>query len=279
MANVFIIMIPILLTTTLFMLKDVSDFLIKGLQQKADVSVYFNESVSQDDILKVRDKIKQMPNVAEVQYVSKEDALLAFRQRHQDDPVIMQSLDQVNGNPLYSSLSISALTPGQFEEVSALLAQDEYKDLVNTINYEEKKEVIDKIFSLTENARQSGLLLFAVVGAISVMVTFNTVRMAIFSRKREVGIQRLVGASRWFIRGQFLVEGAIFGILGAVFSMFLAAGICWYFNPGMAAVLPGMNLWQNFSTAFWTIFGIQMGIGVGLGVFSSVIAVSRYLKV
>jgi Cell division protein len=174
---------------------------------------------------------------------------------------------------------VSAASPSQFDEVTALLAQDDYKDLVNKVNYSEKKDVIQKIFSFTDNAQKIGLALFAGLGVISIIVTFNTIRMAILSRKREIGIQRLVGASRWFIRGQFLVEGMIFGILAAVFSFFVVAAVCWYASPALARILPGMDLWQNFSANLWTMLGMQLAIGAGLGVFSSMIAITRYLKV
>jgi cell division transport system permease protein len=278
-ANVFIIMIPILLTSALFLLKNVSDFLVEGLQEKADISVYFNESVSEDDILRVKDKINEIAGISQAEYVSKDQALLAFRQRHQNNEILLESLAEVNGNPLFSSLNVSAASPSQFDEVTALLAQDDYKDLVNKVNYSEKKDVIQKIFSFTDNAQKIGLALFAGLGVISIIVTFNTIRMAILSRKREIGIQRLVGASRWFIRGQFLVEGMIFGILAAVFSFFIVAAVCWYASPALARILPGMDLWQNFSANLWMMLGMQLAIGAGLGVFSSMIAITRYLKV
>jgi len=278
-ANVFIIMIPILLTTALFMMKGLSDFMIKELQQKADITVYFNESVSTDDILRTKDKVNQIAGIQKVEFVSKDAALEDFRRRHQDDPVLLESLDEINGNPLLSILNVSAASVEQFDQVTELLAQDEYRDLVNKVNYSEKKDVIQKIFTITKDAQRIGLLLFGILGLISIMVTFNTVRMAILNHKKEISIQRLVGAARWFIRGEFLVEGLIFGILGAVFSFFVAAAVCWYVSPAIATALPGMNLWDNFSANLWQIIGIQMAIGAGLGMFSSLIAVSRYLKV
>jgi cell division transport system permease protein len=278
-ANVFIIMIPILLTSALFSLKAVSDFLVKDIQEKADISVYFNESVPEDDILRVKDKIKEIGGVEQVEYVSKDQSLAAFRQRYQNNELLLESLTEVNGNPLPALLKVGAASPDQFDQVTALLAQDDYKDLVSKVNYNEKKETIQKIFSFTKGARKTGIILFVILGVISVVVTFNTVRMAILSRKREIGIQRLVGASRWFIRGQFVVEGLIFGVLAAIFSFFVAVAVCWYINPLVAAAVPGMDLWHNFSVILWPIFSLQLAIGAGLGVFSSIIAVSRHLKV
>jgi len=278
-ANIFIIMVPILLVSSLFVLKDVSAFLVKEFQSKADVSIYFNESVSEDDILRVKDKISQIDGVQKVQYASKDQALQDFKQRHQSNEVLLESLDEINSNPLFSALHVTAVSPVQFEEISTMLAGDDYKDLVNRVNYNEKKEIIQKIFAITENTQKIGLMLFTLLGLISVMVTFNTVRIAILSHGVEIGIQRLVGASRWFIRGQFLVEGLIFGVLAAIFSLFVTMIVCWYLGPVMAKIMPGMDIWKNLIASMWTLIGIQMGIGAGLGMLSSTIAMGRHLKI
>ncbi len=278
-ANVFIIMIPILLTSALFSLNAAGDFLVKELRQKADISIYFNESVSEDDILRVKDKISQIPAIGKVEYISKDMALADFRARYENNPIVMESLDEVVGNPLPALLHVGADSPDQLEETALLLEQDDYSDLIYEINYNERKEDIQKVFAFTKNAQKIGLWLFAILALISVMVTFNTVRMAILSRKREIGIQRLVGASRWFIRGQFLVEGLIFGLLAGSLSFFAASAVCWWAGPVMAGALSGMDLWDHFIANLPVILAMQFGIGIGLGAFSSLIAVSRHLKV
>ncbi len=277
--NIFIIMIPILLASSLFVLKDVSAFLVKEVEGMANISIYFNESASEDDILKVKDRIKQIEGTEQVEYISKDQALERFSQRHADDSTLMESLQEVNGNPFLAVIDVSAVSTAQYEEVQQLLAGQDYADMINKINYNEKKSTIEKIFWFTKGAQRVALILFIILGAISVAVTFNTVRMAIMSHGIEVGIQRLVGASRWFVRGQFLVEGMIFGALAAMFSLLIVAAVCWYASPAAATLLAGMNLWQNFMSNIWTLFGLQMAIGAGLGMLSSVIAVGKYLKV
>ena len=277
-ANIFIIMIPILITSALFSLRAVGDVLVDELQQKADISIYFNESVSEDDILRVKDRIGQISGIEKVEYVSKDMALADFRVRYENNPTLMQSLDEVVGNPLPALLHIAANDPKQLEATAALLEEDDYRDLIYKINYNERKEDIQRVFAFTDNAGKAGLGIFAILASISVLVTFNTVRIAILSRKREIGIQRLVGASRWFIRGQFLVEGLIFGVLAASFSFLTVMAVSWYAGPALAGTL-SINMWTHFVANFWTIMGMHFGIGIGLGVLSSTIAVSRHLKV
>ena len=105
-ANIFIMMIPILLATSLFFIKDISAFLVSTLREKADISVYFNDSASEDDILKLQSTISQVSGIQKVDYVSKDNALEAFSARHQGDPTLMEALQQVNGNPFLASLTV-----------------------------------------------------------------------------------------------------------------------------------------------------------------------------
>lgn len=278
-ANVFIMMIPILLATSMFFIKDISAYLVATLRQKADISIYFNDNATDDDILRLQSEISQIPQINDVNYISKEDALEAFSRRHQNDPTLMEALQEVNDNPFFASLTVRAANADQYQVVRQLLTSDKYKDIVNSVNYDQKKDIIAKIFSLTEQTTKIGLGLFIILGIVSLLVTFNTVRLAIISRKEEIGIQRLVGASRWFVEGQFIVEGFIFGILAAAFSLIITTIVCWYVSPGLAVLVPGINLWQNFSSVIWFLLAVQLGIGALLGVVSSFFAVSRYLKI
>ena len=278
-ANIFIMMIPILLVTSLFFIKDISSFLVSNLREKADISVYFNDSASEDDILKLQSTISQIQGIQKVDYVSKDNALEAFSNRHQDDPTLMGALQQVNGNPFLASLTVRAVDSDQYDTVAKLLSSDQYKDMVNKVNYSEKKDVITKIFSLTDQVTRIGVILFAILGVISTLVTFNTVRLAIINRKEEIEVQRLVGASAWFVRGQFLVEGLTFGILAAAFCLMIAALVCWYASPSLGVLIPGVNLWANFMASIWLLVGIQLGIGAFLGIASGIFATNRYLKI
>lgn len=278
-ANIFIMMIPILLATSLFFIKDISAFLVSTLRQKADISVYFNDTASEDDILKLQSTVSQISGIEKVDYISKDNALEAFSNRHQGDPTLMEALQQVNGNPFLASLTVRAADSVQYDTVQKLLASEQYKDMVNKVNYSEKKDIITKIFSITDQVARIGIVLFAILGVISTLVTFNTVRLAITNRREEIEVQRLVGASRWFVRGQFLVEGLSFGALAAAFCLIIAALVCWYSSPSLGVLIPGVNLWANFMGSIWLLIGIQLGIGAFLGIASGIFATNRYLKI
>lgn len=278
-ANILIMMIPILLATSLFFVKDINAFLVSTLRGKADISVYFSDSANEDDILRLQSTILQIEGIQKVDYVSKDNALEAFSSRHQGDPTLMEALQQVAGNPFLASLTVRASDSNQYETVQKLLSGDRYKDMVNKVNYGDKKGVIDKIFYLTDQITRIGAALFAIVGVISILVTFNTVTLAIINRREEIAVQRLVGASRRFVCGQFLVEGLTFGVLAAAFCLIIAALVCWFASPSLGVLIPGVNLWANFMAGIWLLIGMQLVIGTGLGITSVIFATNKYLKI
>lgn len=281
-ANIFIMTMTILLATSLFLLKDISQILISAIREKADISVYFKTVAQEEDILNIQEELSKIPEVKDVEYVSKEKALEDFVQRHKDDPVLMGSLEEVGGNPFLAALNIRAFEASQYQAVvnflDATLAPS-YKDLIEKVDYYQRKPVIERIFALTSGTGKVGISLSIVLAIVAILVAFNTIRLAILNQAEEIKIQRLVGASNWFIRGPFLVQGAISGIISALISLLIFTLICWFLGPKIEFLFSGLNVWKFFTGNFFTIILIQLSTGILLGAISSSIAIRKYLKV
>jgi cell division transport system permease protein len=278
-ATVFILVLAISLATSLFIFRGMSQFLISSLEEKADISVYFKEEASETDILEVREELAKVPEVKEIKYVSKEEALADFLQKHQDNPVLIASLEEVGKNPFLASLNIMASEPGQYQTIANSFEELALESLVEKVDYYQRKPVIEKIFSLTSAISQTFLFLSVILALVAVLVTFNTIRLAIYNSREEIKIQRLVGASNWFIRGPFLVQGAVAGIFAALIGLLIFSLICWGISPKIETFFSGLNIFQFFLTNFWQITLIQFSTGILLGVISSAIATRKYLKV
>lgn len=278
-ATIFILFLTITLATSLFFFKNISQLIINSLQEKADISVYFKPEVAEENILTLKNEISSFPEIKEVKYVSKEEALSNFKEKHKDNKILMESLEEVGGNPFLASLSIKSFQAEQYENVTKLLDNILYKDLIEKVDYYERKPIIERVFSLTSAINRAGLIFSTILGILAVLVVFNTVRLAIYNSGEEIKIQRLVGASNWFIRGPFLVQGAISGTFAALICLLFTALICWLIGTRTEFLFPGFNFFNFFLSNFWTIILIQFCTGVGLGIISSAIAVRRYLKV
>ena len=277
-ATVFILVIVITLVSSLFILKEVSQFLIAAIQEKVDISVYFKERALETEILNIKEEISKIPEVKEVKYISKVKALEEFVERHKDEPVLMESLEEV-GNPFLASLNIKAWEASQYGVIANFLEHPVYEDLVEKVDYYQRKPVIEKIFALSAGMEKTGWMGAIILVVVAILVTFNTIRLAIYNFREEIKIQRLVGAGNWFIRGPFLVQGVISGISAALICLLIFSLISWGLSPKIEIFFPGLNIFQIFVSNFWTIVLIQLSTGILLGVISSTLATRKYLKV
>ena len=279
LATVFIMVLAISLVTSLFLLQKTTNYLVASLSEKVDMAVYFNEDPSTDEIDIIQKELSQLPEVKSLQYISKEEALQKFIARHRGEPVIMESLQEVGGNPLLASLNIKATEATQYAAISSFLDSASFKNLISKVDYSEKKPAIDKMFSLTSTIRNTGIGSSIILAVVAVLIAFNTVRIAIFNSRDEIETMRLVGASNWFIRGPFLVQGIIGGLL-AVLITFIVFGVAlWFLSPKIDLVIPGLSLSSYFFGRFLMVLALQLVAGVGLGACASLLAMHKHLKV
>lgn len=277
-ATVFILVMAIFLVSSLFLLKDASQFLIASLEEKVDISVYFKEEILEGEILEVKEELSKNPEVKDITYVSKERALEDFIQRHKENPVLMESLEEIGVNPFLASLNIKAWEASYYDKISNFLENADFNGKIEQIDYYQRKPVIERIFSLTSFANKSGIILSVLSIVIAILVTFNTIRLAIINSLEEIKIQRLVGASNWFIRGPFLIQAALSGLLATLISLLIFSLTSQFLSPRIEGFFAGLNLFNLFLNNFWLLFLLQISTGISLAVISSAIAIRKFLK-
>jgi cell division transport system permease protein len=276
-ASILTLAIVIFLISSLFLFREISQILISFLKEKADISVYFKSETAEEEILKLKEEISKIPEVKKVNYISKEEALKEFEKRHKENPELMNALKEIGENPFLASLDIKAWQMTQYEDIVSFLQQKE--PLIEKIDYYQRKPLIERIFSLSSNLEKGGIIFSVFLTLVAIFVVFNTIRLSILNFKEEISIQRLVGASNWFIRGPFVVQGILSGIFSAFFSFLSLALFCWVLSPKVKILFDGLDIFQIFSEKILVIILIQFLVGIGLGVISSLIAIRRYLRV
>lgn len=277
--TLFILFLAISLVTSLFLFKDISQLLISSIQEKVDISVYFKEGIPEEDVLSVKKEIAKIPEVKEIEYISQEQALQSFVERHKDDFTLMESVREVGINPFLASLNIRAWDTNQYGRVSSLLGGSEFGNIIEKVDFYERKSVIEKISSLTSAVSRFGIVFSIILIIVAILVTFNTIRLSIYHLKQEIKVQKLVGASNLYIRGPFLVQGAISGFLASLICLLVFTILTWFLSPRLVSFFPELRLFSLFVNNFWNIFLLQLVTGIGLGVFSSTIAIRKHLKV
>ncbi|MCX6723152.1 MAG: permease-like cell division protein FtsX, partial [Candidatus Staskawiczbacteria bacterium] len=280
-AAIFVLTITIMLVTGLFFFQGMASYLTSQIQDKIDITAYFVDGTQEQDILHVKDEILKMsPNIKNIEYVSKDEALVAFNEKHKDNPVLSQALQEVGNNPFLPSLNITTNgDPSQYATVSNILQTSDFSKLIDRVDFSQKKDTIEKIYSITSNINLFGLILGAILIIVAILVVFNTIKLAIENSKEEISTMRIVGASDWFIRGPFVIQGIIYGVISFLICFLLSVVSAYFLSSKIEVVLPGFNMFSYFLTN-WGIFVLmQLGFGMGVGIISALIVVKKYLEV
>ncbi len=256
---------------------------VAQITDKIDVSVYLKDTVTEEQSQQLVSGLKKLHGVAKVTYLSKDQALAAYRQQNAGDAALLQAIDETD-NPLPATIRVKPVDLNDIDSIRAYidkpavlaLQSDPSRDSGN------RREAVDKITHATNILRRAGIGAVVVFATISVMIIFNTIQMAIFNRRDELQIMRLLGASTWFIRGPFVVEAIIYGIFSAVASLLLINAVFVTASGSLQATSFGL-LDISYSQAFfeghyWTLLSVQLALGILIGAVSSIIATRRYLK-
>lgn len=281
LATCFVLLMAISLIASVFFMKKLGDRALADLQNKINVSVYFKSDALDADILAIKDEISQIPEVQSIEYISKDQALVDFTQKHQNDQTLLDSINEIGENPLLASLNIRSWQMDQYEKISEFFAnrQSAADSIIEKVDYYERKSLIDRVAILTSSAKTATIVLSVILAAVAVLITFNTIRLTILNQKDEIAVQRLVGASNWFIRAPFLVQGTLAGVLSALVSLIFFALACSILSPKIEYLFADVNLLKIFLSNFWILLLIELATGIILGTLSSLIAIRKYLKV
>lgn len=252
------------------------------IKNKVDVTIYFTVGASEDKILALKSSLEKLPEVAEVSYTSDEEALKLFRERHSNDYPTIQALDEIKDNPLGGYLNVKAKEVSQYETIANFMKSDNAlvlgsASIIDKVNYHQNKLVIDRLNSIISGSQKLGFIITLILIIISLIITFNTIRLAIFISREEIGIMRLVGASKMQVRGPFVIEGAIYGFIATAITLILFFPVTIWLGNNMTDFL-GLNLYNYYLSNFLQISGIVLLSGVILGMLSSFLAVRRYLN-
>lgn len=280
-----IAMMAITLTILLFAIVANTTFnhSIKIITDRIDVSVYLKDDIKDSQRNQLIKQIKGLDNVEQVTYISKNDALKQYTAQNANNPALLAAISQTD-NPLPASLKIKPADPNQLQSIKDFLDKPDVLALQSdpTSYSGDRKAAIDKITSATHFFQQAGIVGIAVFIIISMLIIFNTIRMAIFNRRDELLIMRLLGASTAYIRGPFIVETMLYGAVAAAISLV----ICWTLFRVASSTLQASSLGlldisyssRYFSDHLFSILSIQLLVGILIGAASSAIATRRYLK-
>lgn len=276
-----VVTLTIVLTT--FTARMVFNDTLEKIREKIDVSVYLKDNITEEERTKLTNAIKEVPIVTSVEYISKDQARDAFKEQNKAEYEQLQALGELGeSNPFPASLRVHTKDPNKLEDINTVVNRDDLKKLQSdpaSISGERKAaiETIARAARFSEVAGLVGSVLFV---TLSIMIIFNTIRMAIFNRKDEIEIMKLIGAEKSFIRGPFIVEASLYGTVAAVVSVVMIYAVLLTGVPKLAnydiVVGPTIQIFRDWPVV---ILLVQFGVGILIGVISSLLAMRRYLRV
>ncbi|MFH1129661.1 MAG: permease-like cell division protein FtsX [Patescibacteria group bacterium] len=277
-ATISIMVLTLLVITVLLMVNVIANATLASIEDKIDISVYFKLETPEAEILDAKAQLEKLAEVESIEYTSQNDALIAFKEKHKDNPVLLQSLDELENNPLEASLNIKANETSQYASINQFLESVHYKNIIDKVNYLQNKGVIEKLGKIIIDVKTFGLILSLAMALIVFLVTFNSIRLAIYSSREEINVMKLVGASNWFIRGPFIIEGLMYGLISTIVTMILLYPVFYFVSPKLSSFLPIESIFSYFKSNAVILALLLLAISSVLGTFSSFFAVRKYLK-
>lgn len=255
---------------------------IKGVTNKIDVSIYLKSDITPDQVKQFETNLLASSTVLSVNYVTKEQAEAAYRIANKDNKQTLDALD-ITGNVLPPSLQVRPKDPKNLGDIQAIVAQPQNKALQDPTTKPyysgKKKDAIDNIVRISNFFKTFGLAASVIFVIISTLIIFNTIRMAIFTRRDEIEIMKLVGATKWFIRGPFIFEATLYGIIAAAVTLVLTYTVIFSGAPILSNY--GVDVGSTvglFEHQPLLVIACVTLIGIAIGAASSLLALSRYLR-
>ncbi len=281
MASLLVLTITLMVIGSLLLASAYLKASLETIKDKVDITVSFQADASENDILSMKNTLAALPQVKEVGYISREQELADFKTRHQDNTIQIQSLQEI-GNPFGARLNIKAKDPSQYESIARFLDISNGSDDINRASIDQitfKKDIVERLITVIRASQRVGFAASMLLVFVSILVTFNTISLAIYSAREEISVMRLVGAGNTYISGPFIVEGIMAGIISAFVSILLLYPLTVWIKAATVGVYGGIDLVAYYINNFAQIFLLLLLAGTGLGVIASLLAVRRYLKI
>lgn len=256
---------------------------IAQITNKIDISVYLKDSDTPLQVQGLVKELKALPNTESVQYLTKAQVLRQYEQQNSGNTQLQQAIDETS-NPLPATIHVKPRDLNKIGDIKTFLSKSSVTALQSDPpSYSGAlKQAIDNITHATDILREIGAIAVVVFAVVSALIIFNTIQMAIFNRRDEIQIMRLLGASTGYIRGPFIVESAIYGLLSAVVSVLIINSLFVTASSTLQATTLGLldigYATTYFDAHFWLFLTVQLAIGIIIGTVSSYIATRRYLK-
>lgn len=281
--TISIITLALLAVSLLLAFNLITANVMDTVEAKTEIFIDLTEEAKSAQVDFLVNELNKVPNIKEVVYITPEQTLERFQATYKDNELILQSLEELENNPFTGSLKIKVERIDQFPILLDEISKPEYSEILEIDNAEffQARDLIGSISSYSEKIEKLGFGISIFFILISIIVVFNTIQMGIYSHREEIGIMKLVGASNWFVRAPFLIEGVLYSIIAIIIVLILFYPVASVVQPHLDNFLGeySLNMVQSITQNIWLIIGLEVGIAMLITIVSSLLAMRRYLRV
>ena len=270
LAAILIMFLTFFITTVFILTASGFQTILRYFETRPQVTAFLKDETTLSQVDTLKAKLAQTNKIKETKYISKEEALNIYREQNKDDPLL---LEMVTANILPASLEVAANNLTYLNEVAQILREE---PMVEEVVFQE--DVVKSLQQWTLNIRRVGVGLISIFGLVSLLMILVIIGMKITLRRKEIDILQLLGASRWYIRVPFLLEGMFYGVIGAFFAWGISYLLLLYLTSYIIKFFQGITLLPISPTFMLIILGFEITSGIVIGSLGSLLAVKRYLK-
>ncbi|MBI5229692.1 MAG: hypothetical protein HY981_00055 [Candidatus Magasanikbacteria bacterium] len=281
LTTVFILVLTIVSVNTVFSVSALAQTALKVVESRVDISLLFKIDATEDKILAFKKTLEGVREVAGVDYLTRDQVLEQFKEKHKNNPDIIASLNELKENPLGASLVVRAETTKDYDKVLSVIENSEYNTIIEKKTFDDHAAVIKRLGFLTSRTQQTAVAVSIILTVIAFLIIFNTIRVNVYTHREEVRVMKLVGAGNWFVRGPFWIETILYSFSAVVLTV-----IIWYIglrfiDPYIAQFFSGtgFSLTGYFNANFLQIFGGEFLAVAVLNVIATSLALYKYLRV
>lgn len=280
--TILILVMTLISFDVVFTMRWATETTVKLVENRIDVSLLFKPQAEDKRVEELRGVLARMPVVADLTYKDKDQVLKEFSDRHGKEGGVMSALGELEGNPFGPALIIRAKNTKDYEEILKAINIPEYNNVIEEKTFDDHGPIIKKVAAITSRAETAGLVLGGILTIVAFLIIFNVIRLDIYTRREEIGIMKLVGATNWFVRLPFLLEVVIYSVLAWLLNLGVLYGALYFAEPYLNRFFEGadaLTLTAYFNTNFLLYFGSMLAGLIVLNIISAGLAMRRYLKI
>lgn len=245
--------------------------LASNLENQVQISIYLKDNLTTEQVMEVGRELKALPELKELEFVTKDEAMKRFKERLGEQQELIDSLE--GNNPLPTSYIVTFTNP---EAVKSTAEKMSKFPQVESTHY--GQDIIEQIFKVTQVIRIGGIVLIGFLAGATLFIISNTIRLTVFARRKEIGIMKYVGATNWFIRWPFLIEGMLLGLVGGIIAVICTWEFYHFLMVEVTDSLTFLPLVPMYPFIY-TLGGALLGVGIVVGAIGSTISLKQYMTV